>query len=59
MSNVISIRVSIISSFGPVGAEGKISEDGNKIVIDARDKARVTLTRKWRVSKAVGKSLCL
>jgi hypothetical protein len=38
--------VSIISSFGPVDAEGRISEDGNKIVIDAHNKARVTLTRK-------------
>lgn len=39
-------NVYIVSRMGPVNANGKISEDGNKIVIDDDQKARWTLTRK-------------
>jgi hypothetical protein len=39
-------KVWIISGFGPVDATGEIRDDGNKIVIDAKDKCRLTLTRK-------------
>jgi hypothetical protein len=39
-------KVSLITAFGPIDATGEISDDGNKIVIDAKDKARLTLTRK-------------
>jgi hypothetical protein len=39
-------RVSIITAWGPMDAEGQISEDGNKIVIDDGRVVRQTLTRK-------------
>jgi hypothetical protein len=39
-------RVSIITAGGPVHAEGMISEDGNKIIIDDGRIVRQTLTRK-------------
>jgi hypothetical protein len=39
-------KVTIMSATGPLDAKGEISEDGNKMVIDASDKARLTLTRK-------------
>jgi len=39
-------NVYIISRQGPLNSNGQISEDGDKIVIDASDKARLTLTRK-------------
>jgi hypothetical protein len=38
--------VKIMSAGGPLDSKGEISEDGNKMVIDASDKARLTLTRK-------------
>ena len=39
-------KVLIISGAGPIDAQGKISEDGNKIVIDNGVMVRQTLTRK-------------
>jgi hypothetical protein len=35
----------LMSAAGPQDAKGEISEDGNKMIIDASDKARLTLTR--------------
>jgi len=43
-------KVTIMSAAGPLDAKGEISEDGNKVIIDASDKARLTLTRKLGVS---------
>jgi hypothetical protein len=39
-------KVQIISGMGPLDAKGKISEDGNKMIIDDGEKARGTYTRK-------------
>lgn len=39
-------KVLIISGAGPIDAQGQISEDGNKIVIDNGVMVRQTLTRK-------------
>jgi hypothetical protein len=39
-------KVQIMSGYGPVDSKGKISEDGNKIVIDDGQKVRHTYTRK-------------
>ena len=39
-------KVQIMSGMGPIDAKGQISEDGNKIIIDAADKVRLTLIRK-------------
>ena len=39
-------KVTIFARSGPIEAKGQISEDGNKIVIDDGEKARLTLTRK-------------
>jgi hypothetical protein len=39
-------NVYIVSAIGPSNANGQISEDGNKIVVDDGQKVRVTLTRK-------------
>jgi len=39
-------KVKIIGAIGVLGANGKISDDGNKIVIDDGYRARVTATRK-------------
>lgn len=39
-------RVSIITAVGPVHAEGTISENGNKIIIDNGRMVKLTLTRK-------------
>jgi hypothetical protein len=39
-------KVQIISYVGPLDSKGKISVDGNEIVIDDGEKARITLTRK-------------
>ena len=39
-------KVQIISFMGPINSEGKISEDGNKMIIDDGEKARHTYTRK-------------
>ncbi len=38
--------VTIFATRGPLAAKGQISEDGNKIVIDDGETARLTLTRK-------------
>jgi len=38
--------VRIMSASGPIDAKGEISEDGNKMIIDASQKARSTYTRK-------------
>ena len=39
-------KVQIMTKVGPVNAKGQISEDGNKIIIDAYNKVILTLTRK-------------
>ena len=39
-------KVTIFAKRGPLEAKGQISEDGNKIVIDDGQTARLTLTRK-------------
>jgi hypothetical protein len=39
-------KVQIISHVGPLDSKGKISGDGNEIVIDDGEKTRITLTRK-------------
>ncbi len=39
-------KVQIMSGMGPLDAKGQISEDGNKIIIDDGEKARLTLIRK-------------
>jgi len=39
-------KVQIMSGMGPLDAKGKISENGNKIIIDNGEKARLTLIRK-------------
>jgi hypothetical protein len=39
-------KVQIMSAAGPLDSKGKISQDGNKIVIDDGEKARQTYTRK-------------
>ena len=39
-------NVYMMTGMGPLYAEGKISDDGNEIVIDDGQKARWTLTRK-------------
>ena len=39
-------EVYLMSAHGPLSAEGKISEDGNKMVIDNGERARATYTRK-------------
>jgi len=39
-------KVQIITKMGPFDAKGKISDDGNKLVIDDREKIRITATRK-------------
>jgi hypothetical protein len=39
-------KVKILTASGPVEARGQISKDGNKIIIDDREGARLTLTRK-------------
>ena len=39
-------KVQIISAMGPLDSKGKISEDGNKMIIDDGEKARGTYTRK-------------
>lgn len=39
-------KVQIMSYFGPLDAKGQISDDGNKMIIDDGEKARVTYTRK-------------
>ncbi len=39
-------KVQIISAIGPLDSKGKISEDGNKMIIDDGEKCRVTYTRK-------------
>jgi hypothetical protein len=39
-------KVQIMSGWGPLDAKGQISEDGNKIIIDDGEKARLTLIRK-------------
>ena len=36
----------ILTLMGPLDCKGKISEDGNKMIIDDGEKCRVTLTRK-------------
>ncbi len=48
-------KVTIMSAAGPLDAKGEISEDGNKMIIDASDKSRLTFARKGRVSQAVEK----
>ena len=40
------MKVTIFTASGPEEAEGKISNDGNKIVIDDGKQRRLTLTRK-------------
>jgi hypothetical protein len=40
------MKVQIMSGMGPIDAKGQISEDGNKIIIDDGEKARLTLIRK-------------
>lgn len=39
-------KVKILTASGPVEARGQISKDGNKIIIDDGEGARLTLTRK-------------
>ena len=39
-------NVQIMSGAGPLEAKGEISDDGNKIVIDDGEKAKLTLIRK-------------
>jgi hypothetical protein len=39
-------KVQIMSGMGPLDSKGKISEDGNKMIIDDGEKARHTYTRK-------------
>jgi hypothetical protein len=39
-------KVKILNASGPVEARGQISKDGNKIIIDDGEGARLTLTRK-------------
>jgi len=39
-------KVQIITGMGTIDCEGQISEDGNKMIINDGEKARVTLTRK-------------
>ena len=39
-------KVQIMSAMGPQDAEGEISESGNKIIIDAKDKIKITLIRR-------------
>jgi dienelactone hydrolase len=39
-------KLQIVSPEGPVDANGKISEDGNKLIIDSLDRTKQTYTRK-------------
>jgi hypothetical protein len=39
-------RVSLISVVGAIDATGKISDGGNKLVLDAKNRSKLTLTRK-------------
>ncbi len=39
-------KVQLLTGMGPLEAKGQISEDGNKIILDDREKARSILTRK-------------
>jgi len=39
-------KVQIITDAAPLESRGKISEDGNKIIIDEGERVRLTLTRK-------------
>ena len=39
-------ELQMMTGLGPIEADGKISEDGNKMVLDNGDKVRLTLTRK-------------
>jgi hypothetical protein len=39
-------KVQIITDPGPLDSRGKISDDGNKMVIDEGERVRLTLTRK-------------
>jgi hypothetical protein len=40
------VNVFLVTGGGPFPCKGKISEDGNKIVLDLENKAKATLTRK-------------